>query len=154
MAIYGTALLAACLLVGLVIGQLIGLAMGINKNVGGVGIAMLLLIAACGGLQRHGRLLPSTERGIVYWSAIYIPIVVAMAASQNVIAAVQGGPVAIVAGVLVVVISFACVPFLSRIGQGDTAMLDQPFDSNTATTSTTSRDAADENPTANDESIT
>lgn len=121
MAIYGTAILSACLIIGLVCGQLIGVAMGIEKNVGGVGIAMLLLIAACGWLHRRGWLNPPSERGIVYWSAVYIPIVVAMAASQNVIAAVKGGPVAVIAGTLTVVLCFALVPILSRVSDDDIA---------------------------------
>jgi hypothetical protein len=40
-----------------------------------------------------------------------------MAASQNVFAAVQGGTVALVAGVLVVIASFAMVPLISRAGR-------------------------------------
>jgi malonate transporter MadL subunit len=116
MVIYGTALLSLCLLTGLIIGELLGLVLGVEANVGGVGIAMLLLIMLCGWLQRAGRLQPPTESGIVFWSSIYIPVVVAMAASQNVTAAIAGGAVAIVAGVLVVIISFAMVPLISRVG--------------------------------------
>ena len=56
-----------------------------------------------------------TQNGVLFWSSIYIPIVVAMAASQNVRAAVSGGPVAIIAGILVVIVSFAMVPLISRI---------------------------------------
>lgn len=44
---------------------------------------------------------------------MYIPIVIAMAASQNVLGALAGGPLAILAGVAVVAISWACVPLLS-----------------------------------------
>ena len=116
MAIYGTALLSFCLLVGLIVGRLLGALVGVDANVGGVGIAMLLLVLSCDHLHRSGRLQPPTERGIAFWSSIYIPIVVAMAASQNVLAAIQGGPVAIVAGVLVVIACFALVPWISRIG--------------------------------------
>jgi malonate transporter MadL subunit len=119
MAIYGTALLSACLLVGLVAGQLLGMLVGVDKNVGGVGIAMLLLVVVCGWLQRKGHIKPPSEGGIVFWSSIYIPIVVAMAASQDVRSAVEGGPVAIVAGVLVVILGFAMVPMISRIGRND-----------------------------------
>ena len=67
MAIYGTALLAACLLLGSLIGSLLGKVLGIDKNIGGVGIAMLLLILACDWLQRTGRMKPPTEQGIVFW---------------------------------------------------------------------------------------
>ena len=47
---------------------------------------------------------------------MYIPIVVAMAASQNVVAAVGGGMLALLAGAGAVLVSFALVPVLSRIG--------------------------------------
>lgn len=116
MAIYGTALLSICLLCGLVIGRLIGGFIGIDADVGGVGIAMLLLIVTSNRLQTSGMLPRPTHSGVVFWSSIYIPIVVAMAASQNVRAAVTGGTVAIVAGSLVVAISFALVPLIGRIG--------------------------------------
>ncbi len=116
MAIYGTALLSICLLAGLVLGKLLGIAVGVDANVGGVGIAMLLLILACDYLHQSGRLQPPSAQGILFWSSIYIPIVVAMAASQNVIAAIKGGTLALVAGVSVVVISFAMVPLISRLG--------------------------------------
>jgi malonate transporter MadL subunit len=120
MAIYGTALLSLCLLAGMVAGALLGWVVGVEANVGGVGIAMLLLILISERLQRSGRLKPQDERGILFWSSIYIPIVVAMAASQNVVAAVEGGPVAIVAGVLSVVVCFALVPLINRLAPSDT----------------------------------
>ena len=121
MAIYGTALLSICLMIGMIIGKLLGLAVGVDANVGGVGIAMLLLILACDQLQKSGKMQPPTERGVAFWSSIYIPIVVAMAASQNVVAALKGGPMAILAGVLAVGIGFALVPVISRIGDSDSA---------------------------------
>lgn len=116
MAIYGTALLSTCLIVGLVLGQLLGKLVGVDKNLGGVGIAMLLLILVCDRLHQSGRLKPPSERGILFWSSIYIPIVVAMAASQNVFAAIKGGWLALVGGVASVLVCFALVPLLSRIG--------------------------------------
>jgi len=45
---------------------------------------------------------------------MYIPIVVAMAAKQNVIAAVSSGWLAVIAGVLAVAVSFAVIPLISR----------------------------------------
>jgi malonate transporter MadL subunit len=120
MAIYGTALLSLCLLGGMIAGAFLGWLVGVEANVGGVGIAMLLLILISERLRRTGRLQPPDERGILFWSSIYIPIVVAMAASQNVVAAVEGGPVAIVAGVLSVVVCFALVPLISRLAPPDT----------------------------------
>ena len=126
MVIYGTALLAFCLLGGLIVGKLIGLAIGIDANVGGVGIAMLLLILICGRLQTAGLMPKPTQNGVLFWSSIYIPVVVAMAAKQNVRAAISGGTVAIVAGVVVVAVSFAMVPVISRLGQTDP--LDSSFE--------------------------
>lgn len=128
MVIYGTALLSLCLITGLILGRLIGWAIGIDANVGGVGIAMLLLILAAGRLQDMGLLARPTQNGVLFWSSIYIPIVVAMAASQNVRAAVSGGAVAVVAGIIVVIASFALVPLISHMGgtQGESMPSAQP----------------------------
>jgi malonate transporter MadL subunit len=117
MVIYGVALLAGCLLAGLIVGDLLGVAIGVKANVGGVGFAMLLLIIVTDHLRKDFRLDEFSQHGIAFWSAIYIPIVVAMAAQQNVVAALKGGPVAVLAGTAAVVVSFALVPAIARIGQ-------------------------------------
>ena len=44
MVIYGVALLSFCMLVGIWAGDILGQLIGVEANVGGVGIAMLLLI--------------------------------------------------------------------------------------------------------------
>ncbi len=116
MVIYGVSILAGCMLGGLFLGDLLGQLMGVQANVGGVGIAMLLMIFLSDRLRNAGKLKPLTEQGILFWSAIYIPVVVAMAAKQNVLAALKGGPAAILAGTGAVLVSFALVPVLSRIG--------------------------------------
>jgi malonate transporter MadL subunit len=117
MAIYGVAILAFCLLAGQLAGKLLGWLLGMDSNVGGVGIAMLLLIWLTHRLRKTGHFPAATENGVLFWSSIYIPVIVAMAASGNVRAAIQGGPAAIVAGILVVVICFLLVPLFSRIGR-------------------------------------
>jgi malonate transporter MadL subunit len=114
--IYGVALLSGCLIAGLFCGQLLGRLIGVQANVGGVGIAMLLLILVSDRLRKAGRLKPVSQQGIVFWSSIYIPVVVAMAASQNVVSAIEGGPVALLAGALAVGLGFALVPVISRMG--------------------------------------
>ena len=114
MIIYGTAILAACHLLGVYIGDLLGSLIGVKANVGGVGFAMLLLILISDRLRRDLKLVPMSQRGIEFWSAMYIPIVVAMAARQNVVAAARGGILAVVAGVAGTVVTFALVPVLSR----------------------------------------
>jgi malonate transporter MadL subunit len=115
MIIYGTALLAVCHLLGIVLGDLLGAALGMKTNVGGVGIAMLLLIVARVYLHRWGRLCPMSESGVNYWGAIYIPVVVAMAMQQNVVAALRGGPVALLAAVGSVVVCALFVSFINRM---------------------------------------
>ncbi|TDQ39460.1 malonate transporter subunit MadL [Thiopseudomonas denitrificans] len=117
MIIYGVALLSLCTLTGIFIGEVLGALFGIPANVGGVGIAMLLLIFGGSYLSSKSALNPKTEQGIEFWNAIYIPIVVAMAAQQNVYGALSGGISAILAGVLAVTLSFIMVPVLTRLGQ-------------------------------------
>lgn len=119
MVIYGVALLAFCLLVGLFLGSLLGGAIGVQANVGGVGIAMLMLIVLSNISSDKFKLSLPTAEGINFWSAMYIPIVVAMAAKQNVVAAVSSGWMAVLAGLAAVILSFAMVPVLSRIGASD-----------------------------------
>lgn len=117
MRIYGVALLAFCFLTGKLVGNLLGASIGIHGDVGGVGFGMILLIFANGYLRKKGLLKPLTEKGILFWSAMYIPVVVAMSATQNVKAAISEGPIAIIVGVLVTLSAFLLVPVISRIGR-------------------------------------
>ena len=106
------------MLTGVFVGDLLGELMGVQANVGGVGIAMLLLLVLSNLDSREFTLSPITEKGLGFWSAMYIPIVVAMAARQNVLAALSGGWMAIIAGVAAVAASFALIPVLAHFGQG------------------------------------
>ena len=115
MIIYGTTLLALCHLLGIIFGELLGYALGVQANVGGVGIAMLLLIAARLQLHKTGRLNLTSESGVIYWSALYIPVVVAMAMQQNVVAALRGGPMALIAAVGSVLLCGLFVSFINRM---------------------------------------
>lgn len=115
MIIYGVALLSFCMLVGVFVGDLIGEMLGAQANVGGVGIAMLMLIVLSSLSKKNFQMSPPTQSGINFWNAMYIPIVVAMAAKQNVIAALAGGWMAIIAGVAAVAVSFAVIPLLDRV---------------------------------------
>ncbi|HEX9852080.1 MAG TPA: malonate transporter subunit MadL [Woeseiaceae bacterium] len=121
MVIYGVALLSFCMLAGVFAGDLLGDLIGVKANVGGVGIAMLLLILLSNLTHQHFKLSPITESGVNFWNAMYIPIVVAMAASQDVIAAVSSGWMAIIAGVAAVVAAFLMIPVLARFGKGGRA---------------------------------
>jgi malonate transporter MadL subunit len=117
MVIYGVALLAICSLLGLIIGDGLGMLLGVKANVGGVGFAMILLMIGTGWLSKRGKFKPTSSSGIAFWSSMYLPIVVAMAAQQNVYGAIKGGPLAIAAGTAAVLATFALVPALARIGQ-------------------------------------
>jgi malonate transporter MadL subunit len=117
MPVYGVGLLAACTLIGLFTGDLLGAAMGLKTNVGGVGIAMLLLLAASNLPGRPVLPASATGTGIQFWNLMYIPIIVAMAARQNVVAAVSGGSMALLAGTLAVAAGFALVPWLGRLAR-------------------------------------
>jgi malonate transporter MadL subunit len=119
MIVLGVALLAACTLIGVYLGDLLGLLLGVKANVGGVGIAMILLIIARLWLSRRGRLTKGVQFGVEFWAGMYIPIVVAMAAQQNVVAAVSGGPIVLIAATGSLVLCFGAVAFLSRIGRRD-----------------------------------
>lgn len=117
MVIYGVALLSFCMLLGVFTGDLLGQLIGVEANVGGVGIAMLLLILLS-NLHDHGlKLSEPTQGGIHFWNALYIPIVVAMAAKQNVLAALTSGWLAIAAGTAAVVAGFALIPVMGRLGR-------------------------------------
>jgi malonate transporter MadL subunit len=92
---------------------------GAQANVGGVGIAMLLLIVLSNFTRQEWRLSTPTANGVNFWNAMYIPIVVAMAAKQNVLAAVTSGWLAVIAGVAAVAASFAFIPLLAKFGGGE-----------------------------------
>jgi malonate transporter MadL subunit len=112
--IYGTALLAVCHLLGIFLGDLLGALLGAKTNVGGVGIAMILLICARLWLHKRGLMPEHTEMGVGFWGAMYIPVVVAMAASQNVVAALRGGPVALLAAFASVLACACCIALLNH----------------------------------------
>lgn len=114
MIIYGTALLAVCHLLGIFLGDLLGALLGAKTNVGGVGIAMILLICARLYMHRRGLMPEHTEMGVAFWGAMYIPVVVAMAASQNVVAALRGGPVALLAAFASVAACACCIALINR----------------------------------------
>ncbi len=114
MIIFGTALLAACHLLGIFIGDLLGQLLGVKTNVGGVGIAMLLLMAARLYMLKHNKLPKLTELGVEYWGAMYIPVVVAMAAQQDMVSALRGGPVAVLSAIAAVAVCAVVIALINR----------------------------------------
>ena len=124
MVIYGVALLAGCYMAGNVIGDILGVLLGVKANIGGVGFAMLFLIIISAWAQQKGIMKAPEEQGIKWWSAMYIPVVVAMSSIQKVAAALSGGVVAILGGLLADAIGFLMIPVLSGNKAKDTVAED------------------------------
>ncbi len=117
MVIYGVGLLAFCYLTGMYIGDVLGALLGVKANIGGVGFAMLFLILLSNKGIDAGWLDKKSQEGIAFWSAMYIPIVVAMSSIQNVAAAVSGGIVAFLGGLLGSALAFLLIPVLSSFAK-------------------------------------
>ncbi|MBK0062533.1 MULTISPECIES: malonate transporter subunit MadL [unclassified Acinetobacter] len=115
MIIYGTAILAICHLLGDYLGNTLGMFLGVKANVGGVAISMILLILSKELLAKKGYLPQVTQFGILYWSGMYIPIVVAMSAGQNVVAALSGGVLGIIVSVASLVGTVLVIRYLNRL---------------------------------------
>lgn len=115
MTIYGVGLLAGCYLIGQWLGEALGELLHIDANVGGVGFAMLLLIVVSDVLQRKNLWHPPLEQGLRFWNAMYIPVIVAMSAVQNVRVAFSGGYVALLVGIVPAATLLFLVPILSKL---------------------------------------
>jgi malonate transporter MadL subunit len=117
MVIYGVAILAFCYITGQLAGELLGRLIGVEANVGGVGFAMLLLVFLNDWFAKKGYTNALTEKGIDFWSQMYIPIVVAMSATQNVKVAVSSGLIAVFAGIVPVLLCLSTIPLLTRFAK-------------------------------------
>lgn len=117
MTIYGVALLAFCFLAGKILGYLLGDLLQFDGDIGGVGFAMILLILGHNYLKKKDLIKPPSTNGILFWSSMYLPVIVAMAATSNVHAALSGGMVAVLAGLGATIGGFFLVPVLSKIGR-------------------------------------
>lgn len=114
--IFGTAMISLCMLAGYIVGESIGMLLGIGTNVGGVGFSMVALLLLTDRMRKKGRLSQDIQRGIQFWKGMYIPVVVAMSASQDVVSAVTHGSVAVLAGIAAVGTVFLLMYFISRRG--------------------------------------
>ena len=113
--IYGVALLAGCMFVGSFIGNLLGLWTGLGSDIGGVGFAMVLLLILTNS-KKVNKLLPEGYvKGINFWKEMFIPVIIAMSASQNVVSALDGGVLALVLGVGIVVIMLLLIPVFNML---------------------------------------
>jgi malonate transporter MadL subunit len=117
MLVYGVAILAGCFIIGQWIGETLGKLLSIDASVGGVGFAMLLLIIVNRWMHKKKWFSAEMDNGVMFWNKMYIPVIVAMSASQNAAAALAGGFVAILAGGLAVIFSFLLVPYFSKFSK-------------------------------------
>jgi malonate transporter MadL subunit len=114
MIIYGVAILAFSYIVGQLFGEVLGNLLGINANVGGVGFSMILLMILTDWLRKSELFNLNTQNGIQFWNQMYIPIIVAMSATQNVKLALSSGLITLLVGIIPVIICFIAIPFLSK----------------------------------------
>jgi malonate transporter MadL subunit len=117
MKIYGVGILAACFLIGHILGDYLGKLFHLTGNLGGVGFAMLILVVGNDYFKRNNLIPAETENGILFWSTMYIPVVVAMSATQNVKAALSGGWVAILVGILATVACYLLIPIMNKFSK-------------------------------------
>ncbi len=115
MKIYGVGILAGCFLIGHILGDYLGKLFHLNGNLGGVGFAMLLLLVGNDYFKKNNLLPTETETGILFWSTMYIPVVVAMSATQNVKAALSGGWVAVLVGIFATIACYLLIPVISKL---------------------------------------
>jgi malonate transporter MadL subunit len=115
--IYGVLLLSLCYFAGLFVGEVMGRLVGLNANVGGVGFAMLFLLLLCSYSETVKKNICNEGlcSGLRFWQNMYIPVVIAMSASQDVVKAVRSGWLAIFCGITLTVLSICLIPFVSRI---------------------------------------
>ena len=118
--IYGTALLAACMLCGSYIGNVLGALLGLKSDVGGVGFAMLLLLLVTNSKKLSEKLPNGTFEGLNFWSGMFLPIIIALSAGQNVYSAMSSGAVAIIAGLAATALAFVLVPVLGLMSKKNT----------------------------------
>ena len=112
--IYGVALLAGCTLIGSFIGNLLGLLTGLNSDIGGVGFSMILLLIVTNSKKLNSILPEGYIKGLNFWKEMFIPVIIAMSAAQNVVRALDGGILALTAGLGVVVAMFLCLPHFNK----------------------------------------
>ena len=112
--IYGTCIISLSMLLGNLIGNTIGKVCHIDVNVGGVGFSIIIFLVITEYLKKKGKMTEKLNTSFNFWKGRYIPVVVAMAASQDVFNAVSRGLIAIIAGVLPVLLVVGCIKFLFR----------------------------------------
>ena len=114
--IYGVAALSACMLLGSLVGNVLGDVIGAGREIGSVGFAILFLIFLTNSkfpmVQK-----PAFQQGVTFWKNMFIPVVIAMTATQDVFHMLSSSIVAIVAGVAAVSASFLMLYGLRKLDE-------------------------------------
>lgn len=111
---YGLGVLAFAYFAGQFVGEYLGSLLGVQANVGGVGFAMIFLILLKGYMEKREWTNADFNLGIDFWNKIYIPVVIAMSATQNVKVAVSSGMLAILVGLVPLLLLFGFFPIIVR----------------------------------------
>lgn len=115
MIIYGICLVSFCIIFGEFIGLSLGYLTGLNVDIGGIGISMILLMIISNFLSYKGyKFHELTETGIKFWSYLYIPIFFAMISKLNVYLAVSSGFIPILISILVIITMFLSCKYMIK----------------------------------------
>lgn len=114
--IYGTAALSACMLLGTLIGNVFGDVIGAGREIGSVGFAILLLIFLTNSKLEFVQK-PAFVQGVAFWKAMFIPMVIALTATQDVFHMISSSIVAIIAGAAAVGASFLMLWVLHKLSE-------------------------------------
>ena len=112
--IYSLVTLSLCMIVGKYVGLLLGTLVGIDADVGGVGFAIILLVIVTNSPKFTFAQTKEFKDGVNFWKQMYMPVVVALAAIQNVYRMLTSGMVAIVAGSAAVAVPFLIVYLIHK----------------------------------------
>ena len=114
--IYGGAILSACMIAGSLIGNVVGDIVGVGREIGSIGFSILLLVFLTNSklplLQK-----PDVVQGMRFWKAMFVPVVIAMTATQDVFHMLSGGIVAVAAGGAAVGMSFLILWLLQGLNK-------------------------------------
>ena len=105
------------MLLGTLMGTVFGDLIGAGTEIGGVGFAMLLLIFVTNSQKLSFTQKPAFVQGMTFWKSMFIPVVIAMTATQNVFHMLSSSVVAIVAGAAAVGFSYFMLFVLHKLDQ-------------------------------------
>jgi len=97
-------------------GRVFGSLIGVGRSVGSVGFSIILLVLITNCKEFHFTQKPGFAQGVGFWKAMFIPVVIAMTATQDVFHMLSSGIVAIAAGASAVGLSFLLL-YLLRLAE-------------------------------------